>query len=89
MFKYLSPVADNLRQGTTQALVCLIMYRPDTANHIFLVATYVDSGNTGRFLGLWSVFSSAAFSLGGPDYIAITAAETVNPRRNVGCILLP
>lgn len=45
--------------------------------------TYVDSGNTGRFLGLWSVFSSAAFSLGGPDYIAITSAETINPRRNV------
>lgn len=45
--------------------------------------SYVASGDAGRFLGLWSVFGSAAFSLGGPEYICVTSAETVNPRRNV------
>ncbi|OLL21894.1 Proline-specific permease [Neolecta irregularis DAH-3] len=45
--------------------------------------TYIDSGSTGRFLGLWKVVTQAAFSYGGTELIAITAGETMNPRRNV------
>lgn len=42
---------------------------------------YLVSGNTGRFLGFWSVFIQAAFAYGGPDFVAMTAGEAKYPRR--------
>jgi amino acid transporter len=43
----------------------------------------VASGNTGRFLGLFSTLIFAAFSYGGIEMVAVAAGETVNPRKNV------
>ncbi|ETS86551.1 hypothetical protein PFICI_00379 [Pestalotiopsis fici W106-1] len=40
-------------------------------------------GNAGRFLAIWGVFNTAAFAIGGPDFIANCAPEAVNPRRNI------
>ncbi|KDN62110.1 putative amino acid permease [Colletotrichum sublineola] len=39
------------------------------------------SGNTGRFLGILSCMYQASFSVCGPEYISMVAAETENPRR--------
>ncbi|KAK1992956.1 amino acid permease [Colletotrichum falcatum] len=39
------------------------------------------SGNTGRFLGVLSCIYQASFSICGPEYISMVAAETENPRR--------
>ncbi|KAJ0382213.1 hypothetical protein COL922a_013022 [Colletotrichum nupharicola] len=41
------------------------------------------TGTTGRFLSIWGVFNTAAFAIGGPDFIANCASEAVNPRRNI------
>ncbi|EXJ81796.1 hypothetical protein A1O1_07861 [Capronia coronata CBS 617.96] len=41
------------------------------------------TGSLGRFLAIWGVFNTAAFSIGGPDFIANCAPETSNPRRNI------
>lgn len=41
---------------------------------------YMSTGNTGRFLGLFSTFINAAFSYGGVETIAVAAGETENPR---------
>jgi len=41
------------------------------------------SGATGRFLGWWAVMTQAAFSYIGTEIVAIAAAETKNPRRNL------
>ncbi|KAE9570195.1 Proline-specific permease [Colletotrichum fructicola] len=41
------------------------------------------AGTTGRFLSIWGVFNTAAFAIGGPDFIANCASEAVNPRRNI------
>ncbi|CAH0057595.1 unnamed protein product, partial [Clonostachys solani] len=43
---------------------------------------YVE-GPAGRFLAIWGVFNTAAFAIGGPDFIANCAPEAVNPRRNI------
>ncbi|KAF7556933.1 hypothetical protein G7Z17_g1053 [Cylindrodendrum hubeiense] len=43
---------------------------------------YVEGG-PGRFLAIWGVFNTAAFAIGGPDFIANCAPEAVNPRRNI------
>lgn len=43
---------------------------------------YVEGGE-GRFLAIWGVFNTAAFAIGGPDFIANCAPEAVNPRRNI------
>ncbi|KAH7007424.1 amino acid permease/ SLC12A domain-containing protein [Ilyonectria destructans] len=40
-------------------------------------------GGPGRFLAIWGVFNTAAFAIGGPDFIANCAPEAVNPRRNI------
>ncbi|KAF5518133.1 putative proline-specific permease put4 [Colletotrichum aenigma] len=40
-------------------------------------------GTTGRFLSIWGIFNTAAFAIGGPDFIANCASEAVNPRRNI------
>ena len=44
---------------------------------------YYATGTTGRFLGFWSVMLYAAFSVSGPDLIALAAGEIKNPRRNI------
>ncbi|GAB7325628.1 hypothetical protein MBLNU13_g09611t1 [Cladosporium sp. NU13] len=38
-------------------------------------------GGTGRFLGVLSCLYQASFSITGPEYISIVAAETENPRK--------
>ncbi|KAK7418733.1 hypothetical protein QQX98_003751 [Neonectria punicea] len=43
---------------------------------------YIEGG-PGRFLAIWGVFNTAAFAIGGPDFIANCAPEAVNPRRNI------
>ena len=45
--------------------------------------TYIASGNTGRFLGLWSTLVNAAFSYGGVEVVAVAAGEAEDPRRNI------
>ncbi|CRG92109.1 putative proline-specific permease put4 [Talaromyces islandicus] len=42
---------------------------------------YIDSGATGRFLAIWKVLLSAAFSYGNIQVVAISGSETQNPRR--------
>jgi amino acid permease len=37
------------------------------------------TGGLGRFLAIWSTFTTAAFSIGGPDFIANCAPEAQNP----------
>ncbi|KAG9243821.1 amino acid permease/ SLC12A domain-containing protein [Calycina marina] len=44
---------------------------------------YDSTGNTGRFLGLFSVFVNAAFSYGGVELVAVAAGEAENPRKNI------
>lgn len=46
-------------------------------------AEYHSTGALGRFLGFWQVFKIAAFSIGGPDTVAMCSAEAVQPRRSV------
>lgn len=40
-------------------------------------------GGAGKFLAIWGVFNTAAFAIGGPDFIANCAPEAINPRRNI------
>lgn len=42
---------------------------------------FIASGSWGKFLGYWSVMSSAVFSFAGTESIAMAAAETRNPRQ--------
>ncbi|KAH6885283.1 amino acid permease/ SLC12A domain-containing protein [Thelonectria olida] len=44
---------------------------------------YIATGNWGRFLGYWSVMTSAVFSFAGVESIAMAAAETKNPHRAI------
>ncbi|KAI1453765.1 proline-specific permease [Annulohypoxylon moriforme] len=45
---------------------------------------YLVSGNTGRFLAYWTAFVRAGFSfVTSPELIALSAGETVAPRRNI------
>jgi amino acid transporter len=44
---------------------------------------YDSTGNTGRFLGLFSVFVNAAFAYGGVELVAVAAGEAENPRKNI------
>ncbi|OKL61712.1 hypothetical protein UA08_02332 [Talaromyces atroroseus] len=43
--------------------------------------TYIDQGSTGRFLAIWDVLISAAFSYGNIQVVAISGSETQNPRK--------
>ncbi|KAI6785517.1 uncharacterized protein J7T54_007160 [Emericellopsis cladophorae] len=45
--------------------------------------SYYAEGSTGRFLGFWSVAIYAAFTIAGPDMIALAAGEIQNPRRTI------
>ncbi|KAH8691464.1 amino acid permease/ SLC12A domain-containing protein [Talaromyces proteolyticus] len=42
---------------------------------------YIDTGATGRFLAVWKVLLSAAFSYGNIQVVAISGSETQNPRK--------
>lgn len=44
---------------------------------------YDSTGNTGRFLGLFSTLVNAAFSYGGVEMVAVAAGEAENPRKNI------
>ncbi|KAI8961477.1 proline-specific permease [Daldinia sp. FL1419] len=45
---------------------------------------YLVGGNTGRFLAYWTAFARAGFSfVTSPELIALSAGETVSPRRNI------
>lgn len=44
---------------------------------------YIAKGNWGKFLGYWSVMSSAVFSFAGVESIAMAGAETKNPRKAI------
>lgn len=45
--------------------------------------SYYAEGSTGRFLGFWSAAIYAAFTIAGPDMIALAAGEIQNPRRTI------
>lgn len=42
---------------------------------------YIKTGSTGRFLAIWKVLLSAAFSYGNIQVVAISGSETHDPRR--------
>lgn len=42
---------------------------------------YLANGNWGRFLGLFAAISTACFTIAGPEYVSMTASETINPRK--------
>ncbi|KAM3560346.1 hypothetical protein ARSEF4850_003693 [Beauveria asiatica] len=44
---------------------------------------YIASGHWGKFLGYWSVMTSAVFSFAGVESIAMAGAETRNPRKAI------
>lgn len=44
---------------------------------------YIASGPWGQFLGYWAVMTNAVFSFAGVESLAMAAAETQNPRRNI------
>ncbi|KAL1305001.1 hypothetical protein AAFC00_003904 [Neodothiora populina] len=44
-------------------------------------AEYLTGGSTGRFLGFLSSLTFATFTVAGPEFIAMVAAETKSPRR--------
>lgn len=44
---------------------------------------YKSTGDTGRFLGLFSTLVNAAFSYGGVEMVAVAAGEAEDPRRNI------
>jgi amino acid transporter len=44
---------------------------------------YIDTGDSGRFLGLFSTLVNAAFSYGGVEMVAVAAGEAENPHHNI------
>jgi len=44
---------------------------------------YASTGNTAKFLGLFSVLVNAAFSYSGVELVAVAAGEAENPRKNI------
>lgn len=44
---------------------------------------YIASGNWGKFLGYWSVMTTAVFSFAGVESLAMAAAETRSPHRAI------
>jgi amino acid transporter len=44
---------------------------------------YDSTGDTGRFLGLFSTLVNAAFSYSGVELVAVAAGEAENPRKNI------
>ncbi|OAL52538.1 amino acid permease-like protein [Pyrenochaeta sp. DS3sAY3a] len=52
-------------------------------NHPGPFVENIASGSWGKFLGYWAVMSNAVFSFAGVESLAMAAAETQNPRRNI------
>ncbi|OKL56905.1 hypothetical protein UA08_07858 [Talaromyces atroroseus] len=50
-------------------------------NHPGAFAEHLVSGGTGKFLGVLSCLYQASFSITGPEYISMVAAEAENPRK--------
>ena len=48
------------------------------------MSEYLKPGGLGRFLGLFSVIIQASFTFQGVELVAVAAAETESPRRNIG-----
>jgi len=46
-------------------------------------SSYLVGGTTGRFLGVWSVFTNALFAYMGTELIGVTVGECADPRRNI------
>lgn len=46
-------------------------------------AEYITTGNTGKFIGFWSVLVTAGFSYQGAELVGIGAGETHDPAKNV------
>ncbi|KAF2796453.1 amino acid permease-like protein [Melanomma pulvis-pyrius CBS 109.77] len=44
---------------------------------------HIATGPWGQFLGYWAVMTNAVFSFAGVESLAMAAAETQNPRRNI------
>ncbi|KAF2838344.1 amino-acid permease inda1 [Patellaria atrata CBS 101060] len=44
---------------------------------------YIDTGDSGRFLGLFKTLINAAFSYGGVEMVAVAAGEAADPKRNI------
>ncbi|KAL6362089.1 hypothetical protein LRP88_05573 [Fusarium phalaenopsidis] len=44
---------------------------------------YMTTGDTGRFLGFFSVLVNAAFSYAGVEIVAVASGESQNPKRNL------
>ncbi|PRT54794.1 General amino acid permease AGP2 [Wickerhamiella sorbophila] len=46
-------------------------------------AEWYYTGDLGRFLGFAACIAQASYTVSGPDYVAMTAGEAINPRRNL------
>ncbi|KAE9377735.1 putative dicarboxylic amino acid permease [Stipitochalara longipes BDJ] len=44
---------------------------------------YILTGSAGRFLAVWSTFTTAVFAYLGTELVGVTAGEASNPRRNI------
>ncbi|OJJ37881.1 hypothetical protein ASPWEDRAFT_39605 [Aspergillus wentii DTO 134E9] len=44
---------------------------------------YISTGSWGQFLGFWAVLTNAVYSFSGIESLAMAAAETQNPRKNL------
>lgn len=61
---------------------------------MFALISLVD-GALGRFLGFWGVFNFAAFSIGGPEFVAMCSSEAERPRVTIPkaircvCLVIP
>ncbi|KAI9843287.1 MAG: hypothetical protein M1837_006502 [Sclerophora amabilis] len=44
---------------------------------------YIDTGDTGRFLALWSTMVTATFAYLGTELVGVTVGEAQNPRRTI------
>lgn len=57
------------------------MDRPEANERQGAFVEHLVSGSTGRFLGVLSCIVQATFSITGPEYIAMVAGETAQPKR--------
>lgn len=46
-------------------------------------AEWYYTGDIGRFVGFAACLAQATYTVSGPDYVAMTAGEAINPRRNL------
>lgn len=46
-------------------------------------AEFIKTGSLGKFIGFWSVLSSAVYAYGGVNEISVVAGETQDPRHNI------